>query len=265
MVDIVVFDTETDGYSPASLMTVAATMELNYNASKRQWEEGTARVFWKESMEDLVALLDNARCLVAYNAPFDVHVIERTAHVDRELAWLTKTVDPCHEFADAIGVTPSLKEVLALNGLDPKTHASSEAPILWRTGQLEELASYCLQDVRQTAALFMNPWPLLLPYHKQRLCVDHEFVEGGAMKAPFVIGDVRPFSFRKAIQRRVYRLTGKWSAEVIADLEIHGDSPAELNEHVREEFLRQLSVKESLFHQDMEIYCNLCGDCEGSN
>jgi putative phage-type endonuclease len=112
--------------------------------------------FWNRSVPGrpialLRVLLQNARTLVGYNArKFDLPLLGL-----EELA--PRCFDPFARLLSETGSFLRLGDLLAANGLSPKTGTGSDAPRLWKEGRLRELAEYCARDVQALVELCGMP------------------------------------------------------------------------------------------------------------
>lgn len=95
----------------------------------------------------LVAEMDAARALCAWNAAFDLGVLEKYAKSPKHLtaaAWTAKTIDPMVQIAASVsGQYLSLNEAAG----ESKTGTGQQAVAWLRSGRWTELVSYCVQDV----------------------------------------------------------------------------------------------------------------------
>lgn len=86
---------------------------------------------------------------------FDIPFMQQELQVDDAVVreWLLKLVDPLHAMRCVFKTTSSLNAMLALNGLECKSGSGAHAVVLAAEERWQELADYCLDDVRLTVAL----------------------------------------------------------------------------------------------------------------
>ena len=142
----IAFDIETSGLEPDALVTVACV-----------WSpERQARCFHGEDPSEVVALLDAARYIHAYNGiQFDLPRFARRCGRTDYSQWALKTVDPLYlmKCTMGLGACVKLADVLKANGLASKSGSGLEAIELWRQGEYEALSNYCMDDCRLTYQL----------------------------------------------------------------------------------------------------------------
>ncbi len=155
MKDIIIFDVETkntfaDVGGQENIgdlnISVACAYSLNRN------EEFT---FWEENLRELGDLMKNAGLVVGFSINrFDLPVIAK--YVDFNVRAL-KRIDLLEEIEASFGRRISLDLLANANlGVGKTQESGLQAIRLWNEGKREELAEYCMQDVRLTRDLFLR-------------------------------------------------------------------------------------------------------------
>lgn len=103
-------------------------------------------------MAECAELLHDAECIIGFSITrFDIPVLNK--HCNFNLFGVQR-IDLLDDIELQLGRRISL-DILARTNLGTgKTHHSLEAPTMYREGRFEELAKYCLHDVRITKELY---------------------------------------------------------------------------------------------------------------
>jgi len=149
------FDIETTGLDPREhRITCAAVFDPDREIER-------CFVFEKgDDPEEFMAILDSSPVLCAFNgAGFDIPFIHSFFKVDnrRVAAWREKLHDVYEGCRSALAVTFPLQKLLELNKIPGKTGSGADAIQLARDARWDELAEYCLNDVRSTHAVSTLP------------------------------------------------------------------------------------------------------------
>jgi len=103
--------------------------------------------------ERLLTLLDDAECIVGFNAVlFDLEYIRRFFKLSKlhlEL-WVRKTLDPYHYMTQELQHSCKLSTLLAMNGLESKSGSGLQAIVWAKTGLMDRVVAYCMRDARLT-------------------------------------------------------------------------------------------------------------------
>ena len=117
----------------------------------------SVHTFWTEKTEDtkkMMSLLHGATLVVGYNLyEFDYPVIRKYDTDDILDDICAKTLDVFSRVRDVTGVWYKLDALLQANSLPCKTSNGLEAIAMYEERRLEELESYCVNDVKSTALL----------------------------------------------------------------------------------------------------------------
>lgn len=153
MTNGVALDIETTGLGPADTITCVAVCAGDW------WLVWTVESddLWSTSSH-IKEILDAAPLIYAYNgATFDIPFMQRCFGYSDETVgrWMAKLVDPLYAARAVLGceACPKLAEVLALNGLEPKTASGADAIVMAREGRWKELVDYCVKDTALTREL----------------------------------------------------------------------------------------------------------------
>ena len=114
---------------------------------------GVPKAVFEANKETLLRLLDDAECIVGFNAIlFDLEYIRRFFKLSKlHLAiWVQKTVDPFHFMKQELLMTCKLQGLLAMNGLPCKSGSGLQAIIWAKQGSTQELLEYCMLDAKLT-------------------------------------------------------------------------------------------------------------------
>jgi DEAD/DEAH box helicase domain-containing protein len=104
--------------------------------------------FWEKDLGALEDLLLSADRVVGFNIwGFDYAVL--APYMKRDLRVLP-TIDLMLAMKKAVGFWPSLDSLARANIGGGKIGKGSDAPGYWKNGELDELETYCLEDVRLT-------------------------------------------------------------------------------------------------------------------
>ena len=121
----------------------------------------------EEFPEPLLRQFDDALVIVAYNGlDFDMPLLKRYyKDKKRYHRHLCKVVDPFSRIRSTLGIWPKLDLLLEANDLATKTADGKEAVAMWRRGEREKLAAYCMADVAALVQLAFLP-KLKVPGHR---------------------------------------------------------------------------------------------------
>ena len=89
---------------------------------------------------------------------------------------MSKLCDPFEEVENLFGDRLSLNALLKANGMQCKSGKGSEAPEMWREERLEELESYCMNDVLLLAQLVTYSPSIVVPGLLGRLALSTSIV-----------------------------------------------------------------------------------------
>ena len=139
------FDIETTGIESDSIITVACVWSPTLQVT----------CFHGEDFSPLLRVLDAAKLIYTFNGiEFDLPFLAK--HCGRSIeSWARKTVDPHYTVFNSMGYggCMRLNDLLVANGFEPKSGSGLQAIKFWNEGNLEALASYCMDDARLTYAL----------------------------------------------------------------------------------------------------------------
>ena len=232
---VVVFDVETttlvgEGELEGMEVSVACAARLPASGSvAKAMEEAERGSFWHASVrrapgggeaasvETLLAWMDTARMIVAYNgAEFDMRVLWRYYQGDEE-RWqshMAKLHDPMRVIWAKTGRRIRLSTMLRWNGIGGKAGAGCDAPRWWEEGRWQYLEEYCARDVWALVELVARTEVKVASHtHTADVSVRHMLAEergGAADDAPPAAGSrgtKRPHSYDE-VQRRKTRRTG---------------------------------------------------------
>lgn len=119
----------------------------------------------QDDPEEFMLLLDSADRLCAFNgARFDIPLIQRCfkPSPERVQRWRLKLHDVFETCKLALDITFPLQALLELNNIPGKTGSGQDAVSMALTGQLQDLAAYCLNDTKRTYQVSTLP-RILIP------------------------------------------------------------------------------------------------------
>jgi DEAD/DEAH box helicase domain-containing protein len=115
-------------------------------------ETNTYEGFFENQLDQLWPILESSELVIGFNIlKFDYAVM--SAYYPGDLEKLP-TFDLLDAVKDALGFRIGLDNLSRATLGMPKTGTGFEAIEFYRTGQLEKLASYCLNDVKMTKELY---------------------------------------------------------------------------------------------------------------
>jgi len=151
MRDFIVFDIETKN-------TLAEVGRDNFNdlqvsvVGLFSYAQDRYISFDEHHMIECSELLRDAECIIGFSITrFDIPVLNK--HCKFNLYGVPR-IDLLDDIEMQLGRRISLDLLAKVNLGTQKTHHSLEAPVMYREGRLEELADYCLHDVRITKDLY---------------------------------------------------------------------------------------------------------------
>jgi len=119
------------------------------------YKEGVPRIFFKDNLEELWELMDNAEKIIGFNNKhFDDKLIAAHGYlVDENKSW-----DLFLEIKEAAGALKfakgyNLDNCCFVNLGLKKSGSGEHAPMLWQQGKIGEVADYCLRDITLTKML----------------------------------------------------------------------------------------------------------------
>lgn len=187
---VVVWDVETTeliqrGVVEIEDMQISVACAQSIGRSDDQQQSNTNLYsFWNDAVEashslaDLADMLVRCRRHVAFNGRnFDMKVLRK--HFRSDVAYqiaMSKLCDPFEEVENLFGDRLSLNALLKANGMHCKSGKGSEAPDMWREGRLEELESYCMNDVLLLAQLVTYSPSIVVPGLLGRLALSTSIV-----------------------------------------------------------------------------------------
>ena len=167
---ILAFDIETTGLDPSkNALTMVCVYAANgYSRSfdfVRAIDPFTNQIVDPEKFttmrEELLTLLDDSDTLCCYNGvEFELPFLAQALLASDEKLGerICKTLDVFFAVRYCIGAMPKLDKMLQWNGLQGKTASGLQAIEWARTGVLDKLEEYCMDDARLTLELHLkNP------------------------------------------------------------------------------------------------------------
>jgi DEAD/DEAH box helicase domain-containing protein len=150
--DILVIDIETKntffdvgGQANIKDLNMSLTCLYSYNSDKYF-------SFWEKDLGDLEEVMKEAALIVGFGINrFDLPVLDKYFSFNTRAL---KRVDILEEIEISIGKRISLDLLAHTNIGIGKTHNGLEAVKFWNEGNLEELESYCRNDVKVTKDLY---------------------------------------------------------------------------------------------------------------
>lgn len=159
--NILVFDIETIGNisSPNFVDEMQITVVGVYNYAKDEY-----KTYFLEELSDLEADLKQANLLVGFNNDhFDTPILNKYYQFD---LFSIASFDILREFRANTGKRLGLDAIASMTLGSSKSGTGSNAMTLYQDGKLEELAQYCLNDVKLTKDIFeycINKQHLIYP------------------------------------------------------------------------------------------------------
>ena len=147
--NILVFDIETIGNisSPNFVDEMQITVVGVYNYAKDEY-----KTYFLEELSDLELDLKQANLLVGFNNDhFDTPILNKYYQFD---LFSIASFDILREFRANTGKRLGLDAIASMTLGTSKSGTGSNAMILYNDGKLEELAKYCLNDVKLTKDIF---------------------------------------------------------------------------------------------------------------
>jgi DEAD/DEAH box helicase domain-containing protein len=147
--NILVFDIETIGNisSPNFVDEMQITVVGVYNYAKDEY-----KTYFLEELSDLEVDLKQANLLVGFNNDhFDTPILNKYYQFD---LFSIASFDILREFRANTGKRLGLDAIASMTLGTSKSGTGSNAMILYNDGKLEELAKYCLNDVKLTKDIF---------------------------------------------------------------------------------------------------------------
>jgi DEAD/DEAH box helicase domain-containing protein len=149
--DTLVIDIETKDMYSASSGKEVADLHPSF-VGVYSYKQNKYLSFFENDFPALSELLKERALLVGFSSNrFDIPILAKTLN----LSFATHPrVDLCEEIEMRTGRRVGLNTLSLINLGRGKTGAGLEAPTLFREGRLEELKSYCLNDVLLTKDLY---------------------------------------------------------------------------------------------------------------
>jgi DEAD/DEAH box helicase domain-containing protein len=147
--NILVFDIETIGNisSPNFVDEMQITVVGVYNYAKDEY-----KTYFLEELSDLELDLKQANLLVGFNNDhFDTPLLNKYYQFD---LFSIASFDILREFRANTGKRLGLDAIASMTLGSSKSGTGSNAMTLYNDGKLEELAQYCLNDVKLTKDMF---------------------------------------------------------------------------------------------------------------
>ncbi len=185
MDDIIVFDIETKnfftdegvGWNNFDALQISVVSFYSYNLNQYF-------CFEENELKDMVDFFRSGKSLVGFSINrYDIPVLniyfQKMNLRPRMNLWQKERIDLLEEVEKIAGQRISLSKLSEVNLGEKKEHSGKEAPLLYASGQIDELKKYCLKDVELTKRLFdlyLNQKQLILPDKKtgQRIILDFE-------------------------------------------------------------------------------------------
>lgn len=188
--NILVFDIETIGNisSPNFVDEMQITVVGVYNYAKDEY-----KTYFLEELTELENDLKQAHLLVGFNNDhFDTPILNKYFQFD---LFSIASFDILREFRSKTGKRLGLDAIAGMTLGNSKSGTGANAMTLYQTGKLQELADYCLNDVKLTKDIFeycIHQKHLIYPSRDGwlRLKVDMEynlddFIENNTTKSQY--------------------------------------------------------------------------------
>jgi DEAD/DEAH box helicase domain-containing protein len=147
--NIIVFDIETIGNisTPNFVEEMQITVVGVYNYAKNEY-----KTYFVDELFELEADLKQAHLLVGFNNDhFDTPILNKYLKLD---LFSIASFDILREFRAKTGKRLGLDSISNMTLGASKSGKGEDAMTLYRDGKLEELANYCLNDVKLTKDIF---------------------------------------------------------------------------------------------------------------
>lgn len=147
--NILVFDIETIGNisTPNFVDEMQITVVGVYNYAKDEY-----KAYFLEELSELEADLKQAHLLVGFNNDhFDTPILNKYLNLD---LFSIASFDILREFRAKTGKRLSLDSIASMTLGSNKSGTGANAMVLYQEGKLQELADYCLNDVKLTKDIF---------------------------------------------------------------------------------------------------------------
>ncbi|MGA1047123.1 MAG: ribonuclease H-like domain-containing protein [Minisyncoccia bacterium] len=147
--NILVFDIETIGNiaSPNFVDEMQITVVGVYHYARNEY-----KTYLLEELADLETDLKQANLLVGFNSDhFDIPILNKYYQFD---LFSIASFDILREFRAKIGKRLGLDAIAGMTLGTHKSGTGANAMTLYREGKLQELADYCLNDVKLTKDMF---------------------------------------------------------------------------------------------------------------
>lgn len=147
--NIIVFDIETIGNisTPNFVDEMQITVVGVYNYAKDEY-----KTYFLEELSELEADLKQAHLLVGFNNDhFDTPILNKYFNLD---LFSIASFDILREFRAKTGKRLGLDAIASMTLGANKSGTGANAMVLYREGKLQELADYCLNDVKLTKEIF---------------------------------------------------------------------------------------------------------------
>lgn len=147
--NIIVFDIETIGNisTPNFVDEMQITVVGVYNYAKDEY-----KIYFLEELSELEADLKQANLLVGFNNDhFDTPILNKYFNLD---LFSIASFDILREFRAKTGKRLGLDAIASMTLGSSKSGTGSNAMLLYQEGKLQELADYCLNDVKLTKDIF---------------------------------------------------------------------------------------------------------------
>lgn len=147
--NIIVFDIETIGNisTPNFVDEMQITVVGVYNYAKDEY-----KTYFLEELSELEADLKQANLLVGFNNDhFDTPILNKYFNLE---LFSIASFDILREFRAKTGKRLGLDAIASMTLGSSKSGTGSNAMLLYKEGKLQELADYCLNDVKLTKDIF---------------------------------------------------------------------------------------------------------------
>ena len=143
--------------SVAAALCIPTRLCMGNTKAQEAVQQASVHTFWTHEVEDMkkmMSLLQGATLVVGYNLyEFDYPVIRKYDTDDILDDICVKTLDVFSRVRDVTGVWYKLDALLEANNITCKTSDGLQAIAMYQEGRLDELESYCVNDVKSTALL----------------------------------------------------------------------------------------------------------------